>query len=118
MIQRIDTIITLDYLERTRNQRAKFDILYAMERFGKLGLQSYSMVHFHTETDRSDYPEEIINAIQDATKFQKNVHFVIDQFINTKGGEQSRTIIMVSEGRKEYIDYICQGVNQKSNGGF
>lgn len=117
MISRIDTIITLDYLERTRNQRAKFDILYAMEPYGKLGLQSYAMLHFHTLTDRSDYPEEIINAIQDATKFQKGVHFVIDQFVNTKGGEQSRTIIMVSEGKKEYIDYICQGV-EKTHGGF
>lgn len=117
MISRIDTIITLDYLEPTRNKRAKFDLLYAMERFGKLGLQSYSMVHFHTETDRSDYPEEIINVIQDATKFQKGVHFVIDQFVNVKGGEKTRTIIMVSEGRKEYLDYICQGV-EKTHGGF
>ena len=117
MTFRIDTIITLDYLERIRNQRAKFDLLYAMERFGKLGLQSYSMVHFHTETDRSDLPEEIINAIQDATKFQKRVHFVIDQFVNVKGGEKTRTIIMVTEGRKEYLDYICQGV-EKTHGGF
>lgn len=109
MIQKIDTIVTLDYLERTRNQRAKFDILYAMERFGKLGLQSYSMLHFHTLTDRSDYPEEIINAIQDSTKYQKNVHFVVDQFVN-KEEEQTRIIVMVTEGRKEYLDYICQGV--------
>lgn len=74
------------------------------------------MVHFHTETDRSDYPEEISNAIQDAAKFQKGVHFTIDQFVN-KEEEQTRTIIMVTEGRKEYLDYICQGV-EKTHGGF
>ena len=87
-----------------------------MERFGKLGLQSYSMLHFHTLTDRSDYPEEIINAILNATKFQKGVHFTIDQFVN-KEEEQTRTIVMVTEGRKEYLDYICQGV-EKTHGGF